>query len=60
MYNFEQMNFNPFLPIGGHFDPEKLLKLKLDRASKINTSVYANVPTNLLSFRENLIYRHYF
>ena len=35
---------NSFVPIGGHFDPD------VDRASKINTSYYANCSTNLFKF----------
>ena len=41
---------NPFKAIRGHFDPEKFKKLYVVRASKINTSNYANGSTNLLSF----------
>ena len=47
------LSINPFKAIGGHFDPEKLKKLYVDGASKINTSNYANGSTYLLSFREN-------
>ena len=45
---------NPFQAIEGHFDPEKLKLLYVDRASNINASnYYATDSTNLLSFREN-------
>ena len=42
---------NPFKAFGGQFDPKKLINLYVDKASKINTSNYANGSTNLLSFR---------
>ena len=42
----------PFKAIGGHFDQESL-KSYMCRASKINTSNYANGSTNLISLREN-------
>ena len=45
--------FNPLEAIGGPFDLEKLIKVYVDRAGKINTSNYANGSTNLLSFSEN-------
>ena len=51
--------FNPSEAIGGPFDLEELKKVYVDRASKMNTSNCANGSTNLLSFRENLIYRHF-
>ena len=44
---------NPLEAIGYSFDPEKFKKLYVDRASKINTSYYANGSTNVLSVKEN-------
>ena len=44
---------NPLKAIADNFDPEKIKKIYVERASKINTSIFCNGSTNLLSCREN-------